>query len=178
MSMGERYEIIVDFADFAGKNLTLRNTGGMGESLDYAGTDMVMRIAVGDEVTDDTNNGDIPSVLRDIPPPPDTDVVDKSFSFEHTDDAWVINGVGFADIENRILAKPDRGRDEIWELSNGNGKGSHPVHIHLVDFQILSRTSGRNRVLPYEKAGMKDVVWLAGGERIRVLARYAPWNGV
>lgn len=176
--MGERYEIIIDFADYAGQNFTLKNQGGMGEGIDYAATDMVMRIAVGDEVTDDTNNGDIPSVLRDIPPPPDTDSVGKNFTFERINETWLINGVGFADVEHRILAKPDRGGDEIWELSNGDGKGSHPIHIHLVDFQILSRTGGRDKVLPYEAAGLKDVVWLAGGERIRVLARYAPWNGV
>jgi FtsP/CotA-like multicopper oxidase with cupredoxin domain len=176
--MGERYEIIADFADFAGQNLTLRNVGGIGEGEDYAATDLVMRIAVGDEVTDDTNNGNIPSVLRDIPPAPDTDEVHKNFTFERVNDTWVINGVGFSDVKNRILRRPERGGDEIWELSNGDGKGSHPVHIHLVDFQILSRTGGRKKVLPYESAGMKDVVWLMGGERIRVLARYAPWNGV
>ncbi|KAF2746317.1 Cupredoxin [Sporormia fimetaria CBS 119925] len=180
ITMGERYELIADFEGFAGKNLTLKNKGGMGEGPDYAATDMVMRIVVGEGVTDDTNNGPIPSTLRTIKPGPEQDEPNKSFGFERIDDHWVINGVGFTDIEHRILRRPERGRDEIWEFHNGEGRGggTHPVHIHLVDFQILSRTGGRNQVRPYEGAGFKDVVWLNSGEKIRVVARYAPWNGV
>lgn len=176
--MGERYEAIVDFSNFEGKNLTLKNELGMGENLDYAGTDMIMRFVVGYWVDDDTNNGDLPEKLRDIPAPPDKDYLDKEFSFSHEKGKWLINGYGFADIDNRILQKPSRGEDEIWTLNNGGGGGTHPIHIHLVDFQILSRTGGHNVVQPYEAAGMKDVVWLAGGETIKVLARYSPWDGV
>lgn len=176
--MGERYEIIVDFANYAGKNLTLRNERGIGENLDYAATDLVMRFVVGNTVSDNKNNGNVPSTLRKIPPPPTKDVPDKDFAFERIDDEWLINGVGFADVEHRILTRPPRGADEIWTLKNANGNGTHPVHIHLVDFQLLSRTGGRNQVLPYERAGMKDVVWLAGGETVKVVARYAPWDGI
>jgi bilirubin oxidase len=151
----------------------------MGEGIDYAATNLIMRIAVGTKVTDDTNNGDVPPILRYIEPPPEDKEPAKKFTFEHDkNDSWVINGVGFADVENRILARPERGGDEIWELKNGDGKGTHPVHIHLVDFMVLERTGGRNEVFPYEGAGMKDVIWLGAGETIRVLARYAPWNGV
>jgi FtsP/CotA-like multicopper oxidase with cupredoxin domain len=32
--------------------------------------------------------------------------------------------------------------------------------------------------MPYEAAGKKDVVWIAPGESVRVVARYAPWEGV
>jgi FtsP/CotA-like multicopper oxidase with cupredoxin domain len=140
--MGERYEIIVDFSSMAGKNLTLRNQGKKGENIDYAATHLIMRFVVGTTVTDDTNNGAIPSILRYIPAPPDKDYPDREFKFEHKDGAWVINGVGFADIENRILTRPSRGGDEIWTLSNAGGGGTHPIHIHLVDFQVLSRTGG------------------------------------
>jgi FtsP/CotA-like multicopper oxidase with cupredoxin domain len=178
LAMGERYEIVVDFAGHAGQNITMKNARGLGENIDYAATDLVMRFCVGKSVTDDTNNGDLPSQLRFIPPPPNIDQPAKDFTFERIDDEWLINGVGFADIEHRILAKPKRGTDEIWVLKNGNGNGTHPVHIHLVDFQVLSRTGGRDTVLPWEAAGMKDVVWLGGGETVQVIARYAPWDGV
>lgn len=177
--MGERYEMVVDFTNCAGKNITLRNERGMGENVDYPATDMIMRFVVGDSVTDNTNNGPLPPHLRDIPsPPPWQGVPDKDFIFERVDDKWVINGVGFEDIQHRILTRPKRGNTEIWTLANGAGEGTHPVHIHLVDFQILNRTGGRNEVYEYESAGQKDVVWLAGGETIKVIARYAPWAGV
>ncbi|KAF2028812.1 bilirubin oxidase [Setomelanomma holmii] len=177
IAMGERYEIIVDFAGFEGKNITMRNARGLIGNIDFAATDMIMRFVVGSSVSDDCNNGAIPSTLRYIPPPPQTDV-SKDFTFERLRGEWLINGIGWADIENRILTRPELGADEIWVLHNGNGTGVHPVHIHLVDFQVLSRIGGRNEVSPYEAAGMKDVVWLSPNETIRVVARYAPWQGV
>ncbi|KAF2005748.1 hypothetical protein P154DRAFT_318772 [Amniculicola lignicola CBS 123094] len=178
LSMGERYETIVDFSNYKGQNVTIYNSRGMGENADYAATDLVMRFVVGDTVTDNTNNGPVPSYLHNVPAIPANAVAEKNFAFDRVGDKWVINGVGWADIEHRILTKPKLGNVEIWTLTNGNGGGTHPVHIHLVDFQVLSRTGGRNTVLPYESAGLKDVVWLAGGETVRVVARYAPWAGL
>jgi FtsP/CotA-like multicopper oxidase with cupredoxin domain len=175
--MGERYEIIVDFAGLGGRNVTMKNARGLIGNIDFAATDVVMRFVVGSSVSDDCNNGVIPSNLRSIPPPPATEI-SKDFTFERLGGEWLINGVGWADIEHRILTRPELGADEIWELHYGNGTGVHPVHIHLVDFQVLSRTGGRNEVLPYEAAGMKDVVWLSPCETVRVVARYAPWQGV
>jgi bilirubin oxidase len=88
---------------------------------------------------------------------------------------WTINGVPFSDVKNRILTKPRRGSVELWELENNSGGWSHPVHIHLVDFQIISRSGGRS-VQPYEAVALKDVVLLGPNEKVRVLARYAPWG--
>jgi bilirubin oxidase len=177
LAMGERYEIIVDFAGLEGQNITMKNARGIIGNVDFAATDLVMRFIVGSVTNDNNNNGPVPSTLRYISPPPQTDIT-KTFTFERILDHWVINGVGWADIEHRILTRPTLGTDEIWELQNGNGTGIHPVHIHLVDFQVLSRTGGRGEVLPYEAAGQKDIVWLSPGETVRVVARYAPWPGV
>ncbi|KAF2822088.1 Cupredoxin [Ophiobolus disseminans] len=178
-AMGERYEIILDFAAFANKNITMRNANGIFGNIDFAATDRVMRFVVGTSVSDGSNNGAIPANLRYIPPPPQVSVT-RNFTFERdlSNGKWLVNGVGWADVEHRILTRPALGADEIWEFHNGNGAGVHPVHIHLVDFQVLSRTGGRNIVTPYEAAGMKDVVWLSANETIRVVARYAPWPGV
>jgi bilirubin oxidase len=153
------------------------NERGMAGNLDYAATDRIMRFVVNDPGNNSIVEDPLPTNLRYIPPPPQTNVT-KNFTFSRINGEWVINGVGWADIENRILTRPVLGQDEIWELRHGGGNASHPVHIHLVDFQILSRTGGRNMVMPYEAAGMKDVVWVAPGEVVRVVARYAPWKGV
>jgi bilirubin oxidase len=32
--------------------------------------------------------------------------------------------------------------------------------------------------MPYEKVALKDVMWLDTNEKIEVVARYAPWDGV
>ena len=94
------------------------------------------------------------------------------------DDIWTINGVDFDDINNRILARPPQGTVENWVVNYASGPGVHPVHIHLVNLQIISRTGGSRGVLPYEKAGLKDVVLLDPGESVEVRAVYGPWNGL
>lgn len=176
--MGERYEIVVDFANHAGQWITVRNgRDQVCNYSDYAASDRIMRFIVDDSVTDSSNNDAIPSSLRDIPPPPQTNLT-KNFTFARVGDKWNVNGVGFTDVAHRILTRPTLGSAEIWELHHGGENATHPVHIHLVDFQILSRTGGRNQVLAYEAAGRKDIVWLNPGETARVVARYAPWNGV
>lgn len=177
ISMAERWEIVIDFSAYSGKNVTLKNNRDVQADEDYNSTDKVMRFVVGKVVTSQQGNGALPSSLRVVPFPPTKTGVDRTFRFERSNGEWQVNGVTFADVKNRILAKPQRGQVEIWELVNGGGGWSHPVHIHLIDMQIISR-SGSRGVLPYEKEALKDVVLLGTSETVRVIARYAPWDGV
>ncbi|KAH7399467.1 oxidase cueO precursor [Pyrenochaeta sp. MPI-SDFR-AT-0127] len=178
ISMAERWEVIIDFSAYAGKNVTLKNGRDVQHDEDYNSTDKVMRFVVGTKVTSTDGNGNLPATLRTVPFPPKKNGIDRSFKFGRTGGQWTVNGVTFADVNNRILAKPPRGAIEIWELENSSGGWSHPVHIHLVDFQILSRTKGKRGVLPYEKEALKDVVLLGENEVVTVIARYAPYDGV
>ncbi|ORX99874.1 Cupredoxin [Clohesyomyces aquaticus] len=177
ISMAERWEMVFDFSAYAGKNVTLRNNRDVQADEDYNSTDKVMRFVVGKTVTSQQGNGAVPSPLRTVPFPPSKAGVDRTFRFERSNGEWQVNGVTFADVKNRILAKPPRGAVEVWDLVNGGGGWSHPVHIHLIDMQIVSRTGSRP-VLPYEKEALKDVVLLGTSETVRVIARYAPWDGV
>lgn len=43
ISIAERWEIVVDFSQYASKNIVLRNTKGVAADSDYDGTDRVMR---------------------------------------------------------------------------------------------------------------------------------------
>ena len=58
---------------------------------------------------------------------------------------------------------------EIWELENLSGGWHHPMHLHLVDFQILDR-NGRPP-FAYER-GPKDVAYLGENETVRVITRF------
>ncbi|KAJ9639000.1 hypothetical protein H2201_005910 [Coniosporium apollinis] len=178
IAMAERWEMIVDFAPFAGKNVTLRNNRDVFADEDYAGTDRVMQFIVGNTVSSTANNGEPPASFKALDFPPNKATVDKHFKFERGNSEWQINGVTFADVNNRILAKPKRGAVEVWELENSSGGWSHPIHIHLVDFQIIKRTGGDRGVQPYEREALKDVVLLGTGETATVIARYAPWDGI
>ncbi len=48
----------------------------------------------------------------------------------------------------------------------------------MVDFQILSRSKGRNAVEPYEKAALKDVAVLGPKESVTVAVTFAPFAGL
>ncbi|KAF2761281.1 Cupredoxin [Pseudovirgaria hyperparasitica] len=179
ISMAERWEIVIDFAAYSGQNITLRNSRDVGADTDYLHTDKVMQFNVGTTVSDSANNGALPTRLRDVPYPKDKTGVDHHFKFHRSNGQWQINGVTFADPNNRVLAKPQRGTTEIWELENSSGGWTHPIHIHLIDMKIMKRTGGKGRgVLPFEAAGLKDVVWLAEGETVTVEAVYGPHDGL
>ncbi|KAF4813728.1 Bilirubin oxidase [Colletotrichum siamense] len=178
MSMAERWEVVVDFSGYAGQNISLLNQKDVGKDTDYGFTDQVMRFIVG-KTAAVADTSLVPARLRDVPfPPRQGDGVDRRFKFHRSNGEWQINGVGFSDVANRVLARVPRGTVEIWEFENGGGGWTHPVHVHLVDFRILSRTKAKRPVLAYEAAGLKDVVWLDAGEVVRVEAHYAPWDGV
>jgi len=182
ISVAERYEVVFDFAGFAGQNVTLRNSRGVGGDVDYLHTDKVMRFVVSEARAPAGDTSVVPAILRevDFPRPSRPGQVDRRFKFDKTNGVWTINGAGFKDVNNRVLANVPRGKVEVWELQNGGaGPDTHPIHVHLVDFRVLWRSGGRGRpVYNYEIQGLKDVVWLDAGETVRVEAHYAPWDGV
>lgn len=122
----------------------------------------------------------VPSTLRDVPFPSSTSTtIDHSFRFARTAGQWSINGVTFSDVENRLLANVPLGTVQLWQLTNAAQGWTHPIHIHLIDFRVLSRTGAATGattrgVEPYESAGLKDVVYLGKGETVVVEAHYAP----
>lgn len=147
---------------------------------EFHNTDKVMRFIVGDDVSDDSSNGATPSALSTtIAWPTWRDAVDKEFNFQMGGaDTWTINGVDFTDPNSRVLARAPQGSVQRWRFRHTGGLAVHPVHIHLVNMQVISRTGGVRGLLPYEAAGLKDVVMLAPGETVEVLAVYGPWNGM
>ena len=168
--MAERYEIIIDFAAYAGKSLILMNERDFQTNPDYPATDRVIKYVVGTTVSSTDGNGAVPTTrhLSTLNTPKSDTTVDHEFTFERKNGQWLINGVGFEDIPNRILAKPVRGNTERWRLINKGGGWSHPIHIHLIDFQVQARTGGRGAVMPYEAAALKDVVYLGTNEQVDV----------
>ncbi|KAI5271595.1 oxidase cueO precursor [Aureobasidium subglaciale] len=179
ISIAERWEVVFDFTGFSGQNVTLKNNRQVAADIDYNSTDKVMRFVVGTATTGVVSKDELPAVLRTVPFPTPKTGIDRSFEFQHSNSRWQINDQVWSDGPGaRVLAKPERGAIEVWELKNGGGGWSHPIHIHLVDFQITSRVGGRGQVLPYEAVSLKDVIWLDTGETVKVIARYAPWDGL
>lgn len=86
----------------------------------FGNTDKVMRFVVGNTVSDNSNNGAVPSSLNTVNWPVQKTTVDHVFNFQHGGDAlWTINGEAFNDVNNRVLARPPQVRgppSNRWEI--------------------------------------------------------------
>ena len=78
---------------------------------------------------------------------------------------------------NRIDETINAGATEIWDFDNSEGDEIHPMHIHGVQFQILSRTGGRGAMIASEK-GWKDTVLVMPREKVRVIMTFMQDKGV
>lgn len=181
----ERYEILIDFAQFApGQRVELHNLSNE-NNRDFDDTDKVMAFdVVGDPVdtTDPTWNR-IPSALASSSAMSlrrDQAVRRRRLRLQKSDvtNEWSINGRTWHDVIDsgfrEVFANPGLNDVEIWEIENRGGGWFHPVHIHLVDFQILSR-NGRPP-FNYER-GPKDVVYVAENEKVEVIMKFGPHRG-
>ena len=65
---------------------------------------------------------------------------------------------------------------EEWHIINNDNDEFHPMHIHGLLFQILSRNGNLN-LLPEDK-GWKDTVLLNPSEKIKVLVKFKTYSGI
>ncbi|WP_071783225.1 multicopper oxidase family protein [Rubidibacter lacunae] len=170
IGMAERYEVIIDFSQYeVGESVYLRNIGFTGSIDTDARIHTLMRFDVVREEPDDSR---IPNSLRAVERLPigDVDKV-RTFRFERSFNQWLINGKGWN--ENRVDANPDVGDIEIWEFVNPGSGWFHPIHVHLIDMQMLDRNG--MPVRPYER-GWKDVFHVGEFEKVRVIGEFGPRN--
>ena len=103
---------------------------------------------------------------------------------------WLINRLGWDD----ITEYPELGSTEVWSFFNLS-PDVHPIHLHLVQFQILDRQKlqpdpaqpgsflaltlpGTQRGAPEpNEAGWKDTFRSMPGEVTRIIARFADFVG-
>jgi spore coat protein A, manganese oxidase len=170
IGMAERYELVIDFSEYPiGTQVFLQNLS-LPNNIDFDGTGQVMRF---DVVRAETDSSSIPSQLRSFEPlVAPSAVPTKRWTFEHRNDRWEINGNGWD--KNRVDARTDLGNTEIWEIITNGREWFHTVHFHLIDFQILERSS--QPPLPYER-GWKDVVYAGEDDNIRIIAWFGPHRG-
>jgi spore coat protein A len=146
---GERADVIFDFKNFAGKTLTLMNNakapypGGRGGDIPQ-----IMQFRVGRKVAVPDNT--IPTVLRspitpisptpsapirwlpleEVPDPVTGEPLEALIDGKHLADGFIDAGHP----GQSIIA----GNTELWEIINLTGD-AHPIHVHLVQFQIKNR---------------------------------------
>jgi spore coat protein A len=87
-----------------------------------------------------------------------------------------------------ITEYPGLGDTEVWSFINRSGM-MHPMHMHLVFFQVLDREaftevggqvvpSGVKVPPPLHEMGWKDTVQVGPSEIVRVIARFEDYEGL
>ena len=181
----ERYEILIDFRKYAtGARIELRNSSN-DNNRDFDNTGKIMAFdVVGDAVnTADPTWNTIPTTLA-TSHPMNLTAADatktRRFRIKHDDvtNIWMIDDLTWEEVIasgfKRVMADPALDAVEIWELENSSGGWFHPMHMHLVDFQILSRNG--KPPFAHEK-GPKDVVYVGERETVRLLVHFGPHRG-
>jgi spore coat protein A, manganese oxidase len=179
----ERYEVLIDFSKYRpGQRIELQNLSNP-NNRDFDHTDKVMTFLVTDAPFSkkDPTWRRIPDTLvnSDVMRLKESDATrERTLRVQRKNGFWTINGHTWEDVINSnfqlIEANPRLGATEVWNLENESGGWFHPLHIHLIDFKILSR-NGRPP-FDYER-GPKDVAYIGEQERVRVIARFGPHRG-
>ncbi len=186
MAPAERFDVIVDFTGFtAGTEIVMRNDDPQAPRLFN-----VMKFVV----TGDTGfTGAIPVSLRPFISIPEGEATEtRWFRLEQVSEScagneWVVqtldgplgNPTG-DELWDDMSEFPQLGTTEIWEFENPSSM-MHPMHVHLVAFQVLSRSQlvgGAPLPLqPHEINSWKDTVRVGPDERVRVIARFEDYLG-
>lgn len=132
----------------------------------------------------------IPATLRPVPPP-DLLRVSQQRDFHIRSEAdvctgskWLINGLMWDDVTETVRLNSV----EIWSFINRSPM-MHPMHMHLVQFQILDRqdfvlqgdqvvTTGPRVPPPAWEAGWKDTVQSYPLQITRVIAKFTEHTGL
>ncbi|GAB4425277.1 MAG: multicopper oxidase family protein [Chloroflexi bacterium OHK40] len=170
----ERGDYIIDFSTLApGTTVTLRNRAreALGTTMEQV---MLFEVVAGSGHRDPlpvrlTEYPDLrtASALKEV-------VATREFVFERENGYYVINGRIWD--RERFDATPRLGTKEIWRFTNKSGGWWHPVHVHLVNFQLLDRSdpNGSNKRKPHRwELGRKDTVAVPENQSVRVII---DWN--
>ena len=153
LAPGERAEIVVDFRNRQGNDIVLENVGpdepykgGAQTPADPNTTGRIMQFRVlgGANVANATIHGTSNLNSIDTLTAGDADNTRKLVLFETEDEhgrlrpmlGTMEDGTLFWD--DQITEDPALGSVEIWEIYNAT-EDSHPIHLHLVAFQVLNR---------------------------------------
>jgi spore coat protein A, manganese oxidase len=191
--VAERYEVLIDFRKYkVGTKIELKNLSNK-NNIDFRNTGKVMQF----EVVADSGPRDgyvVPTTLEVGPQPfwqrgaidvmklkPEMAKVRRRLNLKRRHGIWTINGETWHDVERsgfrRVIGNPDPYDVEIWELVNESGGWFHPLHIHLVDGQIIGRnTTPDGKAHPWERGG-KDVFYLGEHETVTALVQFNVGDG-
>jgi spore coat protein A len=190
-SPAERFDVVIDFSDFEDKFIVMSNDARapFPDGDDIVPPD-VMLFKVGHRLSS-PDRSSVPSSLNPVPLLSTSQSVrtrdlvlselDSAPPFENP----IIALINDAHWDDPITETPRAGSVELWRIINTTGD-AHPIHIHLVQFQILNRqpfdtdqypdrlvfTGPTVRPPADERPAFKDTVKSMPGEVTRLLMKF------
>ena len=151
----ERLDVVIDFSEVPlGTSIELRNTL-------VGSSDRAYRVMRFDVVGNAADTSEVPPTLRPVTPLTGASAT-RRFQLWFNGTNWTINGKTYD--KNRVDFFPHLNTREVWIYQNFSPH-PHPMHMHLVRFQVQSRFPGSPQ--PYE--GWKDVINVMSGEEVHVI---------
>lgn len=196
LAPAERADVIIDFSNYANQNIILTNdapTPFPDDDPTAPDLPQIMQFRVKSKVSK-PDTSEIPTTLSCFEKLEATGVpIRRNFLNEIDDPQFPARKkaqLNFMDWDELpITETPYNGTVEVWELYNLTGD-THPIHLHLVQFQILNRapitfdangiiTSVGDPVPPApNEMGWKDTVRANPNEVTRIIARFGPFTGI
>lgn len=198
LAPAERADVIIDFTNLESRKIGLTNNApapfpsGDIPDQNTAGAVMEFRVEV---PLSSIDSSVIPSFLGPLSVlNAQTAVKKRVLTLDATNDKY---GREFMLLDNKtwdspISEDPKLGSAEIWHLINLT-VDTHPIHIHLVDFQILDRRPfdaekfKKERAITYtgpsippepQERGWKDTVRANPAQVTRVIMKFGPYTGL
>jgi FtsP/CotA-like multicopper oxidase with cupredoxin domain len=187
LTPSERYDIIIDFKHLARKFgttvLNLENrllqTDGRAPTNTILppgqGTTCV-QFRIGAEVPDGSVDPATGPAFYQLPSTNVAPRVTRTFEFVRKNGQWQINGKGANcfSLKDATRFTVQKNTSERWIIRNNSHGWQHPIHVHMEEFQILTR----NGVAPPRvEHSRKDVVRLEFGEEIELFFRFRDFRG-
>ena len=182
LAPAERADLVIDFSEHRGKNLLLKN---------LITTLMQFRVA-NTPVADPSS---LPQVLRPVQRLAEASaILTRRLTLEELDnlvDEPMVHLLDGKHWHDPVSEKPVLGTTEIWEFLNLTDD-THPIHLHLVRFQILDRRQidvparmYHNKLIymsdpsqpEQNEMGWKDTVRATPGTSTRIIVNFGGYTG-
>jgi spore coat protein A, manganese oxidase len=187
LAPAERADLILDFSASAGEQIILKN-----DSFDVMQFRVAKNVSQGNPARDGSA---LPAVLRPVPKIPESAAVNpRMLTLVEVDDlvqrpvTMLLNNAHW---KMPVTEDPVLDSTEIWNFINTTDD-SHPIHLHLVRFQILDRRSfdvsnywatgklkffGPAIAPDPSEAGWKDTVRADPAMVTRIIIRFEGYTG-
>jgi spore coat protein A len=189
MAPAERCDVIIDFSGLAGKFFLLTNDANapFPDGDDFIPGDVMLFKVT--QLLQGQDTSALPASLVPVPLlDPASAVKQRNLVLSELDsDAGspIVALLGDKHWEEPVTEDPKVGTTEVWQLINTT-EDAHPIHLHLVQFQILNRqpfdveqypanlvfTEPPVEPPPNERPAWKDTVKVFPGEVTRIIAKF------